>query len=271
MRHHAALLALALALATGPLPSLAQGEDKREAEEPGARAEVEAYLEGLLAHDRHTFQIGELEAEVSVVPDYFMVILAREYLKTNTTGRSAEDLKTQFQRLAERSKKTIGRVGVIVKLSHPRKGGNNFYAFQGDIDDHVRAVAMGNISLGVASHRGPYERKEYTLFKANRSAVFTAEGQCPPVMRRQMVELSSEPLTVELVAKRELSAKAKKLEVKLGGFIHFTGSGMAGVQIDFENGALAVIEPAPEVEVPLPLSAPSVPAALAEVMPKLED
>lgn len=273
MRRVAAIL-LAVIAASAPFGSRAQ-EPKRKAadelESSGARAEVEAYLQGLLSHDRETFQIGELEAEVSVVPDYFMVLLAREWLKTNTAGRSVDDLKVQFQRFADRSKKAIGRVGVIVTLEHPRAKSTGFYTFQGDIDDHLRVTAMGNIAMGVAAHRGPYERQEFTLFRANRCPVFTAEGQCPPVMRRQMVRMSDEPLTVELVAKRELSPKAKVLEVRLAGFIHFTGSGMTANQVDFENGALAVLQSGPELKFPLPLQAPAVPAALAEVMPTIKD
>lgn len=264
--------ALALAL-TVALPIAAQDDDEPRAPAPihGGAREVEQFMNAMLSQDRDEFRLGELEVVVSVVPDHFMLLIAREFLRVQAEGgRPAAQLRTQLQRLADRNKKSIGRVALRATFRHQQHGGGNFYAFQGGLDDHIGLRAAGNVPLTVSSHEGNLENIELTLFRASRSPVFSAEGQCPPVMRRQVVRLGPE-LKVELLAKRELSPRAKELQVGIGGFMHFSGGGIRGNQVDFDNGATAVVDPSPELKYPLPLTAQAVPAALAEVMPTIPD
>jgi hypothetical protein len=252
----------ALLAALVPLVGLAQdappaGEDVQA---------VQAYLDGLLAHDRAAMQVGTMSVNVSVVPDYFMVLAAREYVRLE--GR---EVASVLQRLADRQKKTIGRVGVLLRFHHARGNDGDFYAFQGQLDDHLRITAMANIAMVPARVEGPIETVELTLFKANRSPAFAAEGQCPPVMRRTMNRFTDDPVEVDFVARRALSERAEAIELQLGGFLHISGRGISGHQIDFENGATAVNESSPEQSFPLPLRVPPVPPALAAVMPTLRD
>lgn len=257
-------LALSIALLAALVPLVATAQDG-DAADAKVKA-VQAYLDGLLSHDRAAMQVGSMSVQVSVVPDYFMVLAAREYVRLQ--GR---EVASVLQRLADRQKKVIGRAAVLLRFHHQRASGNDFYAFQGQLDDHLRITAMSNQSMTPARLEGPIETIELTLFKANRSPAFAAEGQCPPVMRRTMARFTSSPVEVDLVARRAFSERADELEVQLGGFLHFSGGGIAGNQVDFENGATAVVEGSPEQKFPLPLHVAPVPPELAAVMPTLRD
>lgn len=260
-------VALALAL-TVSLPLLAQdgGGAPAAAQDP-LRTAAEELLERLLTRDRRSFRLGELQVEVAVVPDYFMVVVAREVLRAD--GRTADQVKADLQRLADRGKKMIGKVGVRVRLTH-EAGNRNFYAFSGGLDDHIRVNAAGNVALSVGAHEGTVAQAELTLFRPSLCPVFAAEGNCPPTMRRRVSRVAG-PLWVEFVARRDLSPRAKELQVGVGGFMHFSGPGIAGDQVDFDNGASCVVEPSTPIAYPLPLTAHAVPAALAEVMPTLPE
>lgn len=263
------LAALALALLVA-LPIAAQDTPPAPARGSPAAA-VQTFINSMLAQDRDEFRLGELQVTVSVIPDHFMLLIAREYLRVNTEGNmEPEQLRTQLQRLADRQKKSIGRLALRVQFRHTGHGTNDFYAFQGGLDDHIGVRASGNVPLTVASHEGSLDNVELTLFRASRSPYFSSEGQCPPVMRRQVVRLG-ETLTVELLAKRELSPRAKEVEVGIGGFIHFSGGGIRDNQVDFDNGATAVVDPSPPLKYPLPLTAQAVPPPLARVMPTIPE
>lgn len=262
-----AALAFALLVA---VPIAAQDDPRPAPNRASNQAQIEAFISGMLSQDRDEFRLGELQVTVSVIPDHFMLLIAREFQRVEGEGRETDQLRAQLQRLADRNKKSIGRVALRATFRHQGHGDRNFYAFQGGLDDHIGLRAAGNVPLTVASHEGNLSNVELTLFRASRSAVFSAEGQCPPVMRRQVVRLGPS-LTVELVAKRELSPRAKELEVGIGGFIHFSGGGIRDNQVDFDNGATAVIDPSPPLKYPLPLTAQPVPPALAEVMPTIPE
>lgn len=260
------LTALTIALGAAlPVATLAQHPP---AQDESAR-ELRRFLDGLLSRDRRTFKIGQLDVQVSAVPDYFMVMAAREALRVE--GRSPERLKADLQRLADRNRKLIGKVGIRVRLLHGDRGDRNFYAFDGRLDDHIRVHAAGNVAATVVAHEGSFEQVELTLFRASLSPVFAAQGNCPPTMRRRVSRLGDQPFWVELVPKRDLNPRAEKLQVGVGGFMHFSGRGISGNQVDFDNGAACVIEPSEPVEFALPLPAHPVPPALAEVMPTIPD
>lgn len=264
MRHR--LIALALALcASVPVATLAQDGPAQ-----GSFAEqMQIFLNQLLSRDRHAFKIGDLDVQVSVVPDYFMVMVAREALRVE--GRSPEQLKADLQRLADRNKKVIGKVGVRVRLHHDRRGDRDYYAFSGGLDDRLRFHAGGNVAMSVAAHEGSFEQVELTLFRASLCPVFAAEGNCPPTMRRRVSRLTGQPFWIEFVAKRDMNPRAEELQVGVGGFMRFRGRGIAGDQVDFDNGATCVVEASEPVKFALPLTAHPVPAALAEVMPTLPE
>lgn len=277
MRRHplaAPFLAMTLALAAS-LPVAGLADDGGAGGEPApaqddVRVEAATFLERLFERDRRPFKIGTLDVEVSVVPDYFMVLVAREVLRVE--GRTAEQLRADLQRLAGRTgKKAIGKLGVRVYLRHTGRGDRNYYAFQGGIDGRIRVNAAGNLPLTVGAYGGDLEQVELTLFRASRSPVFAAEGNCPPVMRRRVSRLGEGAFWIELVARRDPSPRAEALEVGVGGFIHFSGGGIAGQQVDFDNGATAVIEPSTPASFPLPLAAHPVPPGLAAVMPTIPD
>jgi hypothetical protein len=255
----------------GGAPGAGQGADAGGEQGRAAKRAVERYLEALLAQDHRTFQAGDLELEVSVVPDFLMVLLAREYVRTYVEGRPLEAVRADLQRVADRSRGAAHRIGLILTLRHRHASGRDVYAFQGGLDAHLRVVAGTTLPLASVSATGPAVQVELTLFKANRSPAFSAEGNCPPVMRRTVTKIGDQPITLELVAKRDPSPRAKELRLQLAGFLHLTGRGIQGDQVDFEHGASAVLDAAPEQRFDLPLTVPAVPEPLADVMPSVPD
>ena len=106
--------------------------------------------------------------------------------------------------------------------------------------------------------------RELTLFQAQSSVLFRGQNGLP-VFKRKYILMGKE-YDVDVVPKKPLHAKTKKLKVAVSGFILFRGNS-SKTQLDFSRGAQAEYVKGGEVSFKVPPPEPvELPKALAELL-----
>jgi len=226
---------------------------------------VQAYLSDLRESNVETLDIGEMRVEIAVVPSYFDYAVATDYLKIDFEELKGDELRARVKRLAGKHKTKRGKTAIFIRFHHergraPGRGGN-FFALEGKLNKHVSVeqVGRGKAKFEVGGGKGKVQIVRFTLFQAQRSRLFRGKN-VPPIIKRKYFVMGKD-YALDLILKKPLDDRTKKIKVRVKGFIHFSGN-MTQTQLDFSRGARAEFVKGGEVAFRLPLEALPLPGAL---------
>jgi hypothetical protein len=246
------------------IPALCLGAPQDEDGLP-SEAAVQAYLEDLRESAVETVGVGELEVDVSVIPDYFDYAVARDYLKIDFEELEGDELLDRVKRLSGKHKTKRGKTAIFIRFRHERHRapgrGGNFFALEGKLNKQitVEQVGRGKAKFEVEGSKGKVGVALFTLFQAQSSKLFRGKN-VPPIIKRKYLVMP-EAYALDLLLKKRLDERTKKIKVRIRGFLHFSGN-MTSSQMDFSRGARGEYVKGGEVAFRLPLEVPTLPAAL---------
>jgi hypothetical protein len=227
--------------------------------------EVEDYVSNVLSANKESFKVGPVAVDVVVIPYYADYLIAKELGEKDLREGNGKFVRDKVRSLVKKNVKIKGKAAARVRVVHEKASGDDLVCFEGSLENLVKvSTAMGKARTIIAATDGLPTAHEYTLFNVQRCNLF--EGNVTPVMRFDYALIGKSASQLDIVIGNEINERAKRIEVKLGSVIHFTGGGIKGNQIDFRNGAVGTREESGKASFELPLVSPKMPESLVRLM-----
>lgn len=142
--------------------SLAWGSPPEDDDAEREPLSAEAYVKALEKFTRETGDAESVSLVIDVVPDVYLLAMAKEYLKLDKSGYDEVEVEKRLTKSHQKLKKDRGKVRLAIDVE--TGGSKSHYFLQGKLDSHIKVV-MGK-KKGV-KFEGPKPKPVFGKWRIN--------------------------------------------------------------------------------------------------------